>query len=144
MSKSNLEILSDYSIAMINGDSDAVYDFWSDDFISHATQRINPDAVGTDVRAEEKKFWQECQKAFSGFNMSVNCLIEQDDKIVTNWTITGTHDQDDFYGKAPSNQPVEINGTAIIRFENGKIAEHWGGPHCADGIGIKVANPHQL
>ena len=33
---------------------------------------------------------------------------------------------------------------AIIRFRNGKIVEHWGGPHCQDGIGIKVDNPHQL
>ena len=144
MGKSNLEILGDYSLAMISGDSDAVYDFWSDDFVSHVTRRVNPNAVGTDVRGEEKKFWRECQKAFSDFDMAVNCLVEQGDKIVTNWTISGVHDREAFYGKAPSNEPVEINGTAIIRFENGKIVEHWGGPHCADGIGVKFDNPHQL
>ena len=37
---------------------------------------------------------------------------------------------------APSGEPVEINGTAILRIRDGKIVEHWGGPHCQDGVGL--------
>ena len=40
------------------------------------------------------------------------------------------------YGVAASGEPVEINGTAILRIRNGKIVEHWGGPHCQDGVGL--------
>ena len=33
-------------------------------------------------------------------------------------------------------QPVTINGTAILRMRDGLIVEHWGGPHCQDGVGL--------
>jgi hypothetical protein len=28
------------------------------------------------------------------------------------------------------------NGTAILRMRDGKVVEHWGGPHCMIGIGL--------
>jgi predicted SnoaL-like aldol condensation-catalyzing enzyme len=31
---------------------------------------------------------------------------------------------------------VVINGTAILRMRDGKIVEHWGGPHCQEGLGL--------
>ena len=34
---------------MESGDGTAVYDFWSDDFVSHVTERVSPERVGTDV-----------------------------------------------------------------------------------------------
>jgi len=37
---------------------------------------------------------------------------------------------------APSGEPVEINGTAVLRIRDGKIVEHWGGPHCQEGLGL--------
>ena len=46
-----------------------------------------------------------------------------------------------FYGVEPSGEPVEINGTAILRMANGKVVEHWGGPHCQDGIGLTHHGP---
>jgi predicted SnoaL-like aldol condensation-catalyzing enzyme len=33
---------------------------------------------------------------------------------------------------------VHINGTAILRMRDGKIVEHWGGPHCQKGLGLIV------
>ena len=36
----------------------------------------------------------------------------------------------------PTGEPVVINGTAILRMRDGKIVEHWGGPHCQDGLGL--------
>jgi hypothetical protein len=43
---------------------------------------------------------------------------------------------DPFYDVAPSGEAVEINGTAVLRLRDGKIVEHWGGPHCQDGLGL--------
>jgi hypothetical protein len=37
---------------------------------------------------------------------------------------------------SPSGDPVVINGTAILRIRDGKVVEHWGGPHCQDGLGL--------
>lgn len=44
-----------------------------------------------------------------------------------------------FYDLPPSGERVTINGTAVLRLEGGKIVEHWGGPHCPAGLGVKGA-----
>ena len=57
--------------------------------------------------------------------------------VVSNWTLRGTHTGSAFYDVPPSGNKVEINGTAILRFDSeGKIVEHWGGPHCMKGVGL--------
>jgi predicted ester cyclase len=67
---------------------------------------------------------------------SVDLLIESGDLVVSNWTVWGTHTGTAFYGVAPTGEPVTINGTAILRMRDGKVVEHWGGPHCQDGVGL--------
>ena len=132
----NLRMLGDYSAAMESGDGDAVFDFWSDDFVSHVTSRVNPSRVGTDVRDQEQEWWQQVKAALPDMTFTVGLLIEHDDLIVSNWTVKGTHTGTPFYDLAPSGEPVEINGTAILRIRDGKIVEHWGGPHCQQGLGL--------
>ncbi len=132
----NLRMLGAYSAAMDAGDTEAVYQFWSDDFVSHVTERVRPDRVGTDVRGQEAEWWQQVRTAFPDMVFSVNLLIEQDDLVVSNWTVKGTHTGAAFYEVEPSGEPVEINGTAILRIRDGQIVEHWGGPHCQGGLGL--------
>ena len=67
---------------------------------------------------------------------TVELLIESDDLVVSNWSVRGTHTGTAFYEVAPSGQPVHINCTAILRVRDGKIVEHWGGPHCQKGLGL--------
>ncbi len=137
MSK-NLAILGDYSERMSGGDYSAVYEVFAPDFFSHVTPRVNPDAVGTDIRPQEQKFWESAKQAFSDMQFSVDLLIEKDDLIVSNWTLSGVHDGADYYGIPASGKPVVINGTAVLRMRDGKVVEHWGGPHCMNGIGLST------
>ncbi len=132
----NLRLLGKYSDAMAGGADDAVFEFFSDDFTSHVTERVNPDAVGTDIRGSEQQWWREARAAFPDMTFTVNLLIEQDDLIVSNWTVQGTHTGAPFNGVPATGKPVNINGTAILRMRDGKIVEHWGGPHCQDGYGL--------
>ena len=132
----NLKRLGAYSDAMIAGDVEAVYSYWSPDFVSHVTDRVNPDAVGTDIRGHEVIWWQDAKAAFPDMVFTVDLLIESDDLIVSNWTVKGTHTGAAFNGVEPSGEPVTINGTAILRMRDGLIVEHWGGPHCQDGQGL--------
>ena len=132
----NLKLLGEYSNAMEAGDEKAVFSFFAPEFHSHVTERVSPDAVGTDVRGEELKWWTMCRSAFPDMVFTVNLLIEQGDLVVSNWTVRGTHTGTPFYDVGASGKPVEINGTAILRIVDGKIVEHWGGPHCQDGIGL--------
>ena len=132
----NLRLLAKYSAAMDSGDTDAVYEFWSEDFHSHVTERVSPDRVGTDLRGEEQLWWQNAKSAFPDMTFTVDLLIESDDLVVSNWTVKGTHTGTPFYDVPASGEPVNINGTAILRIRDGQIVEHWGGPHCQKGYGL--------
>ena len=96
----NLRMLGAYSAAMESGDGTAVFEFWSDDFVSHVTERVSPDRVGTDVRGQEQEWWQQAKSAFPDMQFLVNLLIEQDDLVVSNWTVKGTHTGTAFYDVA--------------------------------------------
>lgn len=121
---------------MAAGEYDAVYDVFAPDFVSHVTARVSPEAVGTDIRPQEKVFWQTARRAFPDMEFRVDLLIESGDLIVSNWTLTGTHTGEAYYDVPPSGRHVTINGTAILRMRDGKVVEHWGGPHCMNGIGL--------
>jgi C-1 hydroxylase len=132
----NLRILAKYSAAMEAGDTDAVYEFWAPDFQSHVTSRVSPGKVGEDVRGEEQKWWEQVRAAFPDMTFTVDLLVESEDIVVSNWTVTGTHTGAPFYDVPPSGRPVTINGTGILRLRDGLIVEHWGGPHCQEGLGL--------
>ena len=83
----NLRILGKYSAAMEAGDTDAVYEFWSEDFESHVTGRVSPDSVGTDIRSSEQQWWDQARSAFPDMTFTVNLVIESGDLIVSNWTV---------------------------------------------------------
>ena len=133
-----LRVLGKYSEAMQSGSSDAVFEFFSEDFHSHATDRVSPDRAGSDLRGFEQQWWQQVRSAFPDMTFSVDLLLESGDIVVSNWTVRGTHTGTAFYDVAPSGKPVTINGTAILRVRDGKIVEHWGGPHCQKGHGLVV------
>jgi len=123
----NLRTLAKYSEAMESGNTEAVYEFWAPEFHSHVTSR---------VRGEEQKWWEQARAAFPDMVFTVNLVIESGDLVVSNWTVQGTHTGAAFYDVPPTGEPVTINGTAIIRLRDGKIVEHWGGPHCQEGRGL--------
>ena len=113
--------------------------------MSHATARISPEVVGTDIRPDEYKFWEMAKRAFPDMRFRVDLLVEVDDIVVSHWTLTGTHTGGHYYDVPPSGQPVTINGTGILRLRDGQVVEHWGGPHCMHGIGLTQtvgAGPH--
>ncbi|HLN43027.1 MAG TPA: ester cyclase [Acidimicrobiales bacterium] len=132
----NLRVLGKYSAAMESGDSDAVYEFFSEDFHSHATERVSPERVGTDLRGDEQQWWRQARSAFPDMTFTVDLLIESGDLVVSNWTVKGTHSGTPFYDVPASGEPVTINGTAILRIRDGQIVEHWGGPHCQKAHGL--------
>ncbi|MDZ4827585.1 MAG: ester cyclase [Actinomycetota bacterium] len=132
----SLRLLAQYSDAMFAGDEEAVFSFFAPEFTSHVTDRVSPERSGDDIRGDELHWWTSVRTAFPDMTFTVNKVIEHDDLIVTNWTVKGTHTGTAFYDVEPSGDPVEINGTAILRMRDGKIVEHWGGPHCQNGVGL--------
>ena len=77
--------------------------------------------------------------AFPDIHYAIEDMIAEGDKIATRWTLTGTHTGGPYYGVPASGKRVTINGTGILGFRDGKIVEHWGGPHCMNGVGLVTA-----
>jgi serine phosphatase RsbU (regulator of sigma subunit) len=90
-------------------------------YISH-----QPDG-STLVRGPEdvKRFHKEFHSAFSDFHLNIEDQIAEGDKVVSRYTMRGTH-QGDFRGLAPTGKEVELKAVTIFRFSpEGKVVETW-------------------
>jgi predicted ester cyclase len=55
---------------------------------------------------------------------AVDDLIGDQDKVVVRWRLLGTH-KGKFQDIAPTGRFLTLNGIAIYRLENNKVAERW-------------------
>lgn len=62
--------------------------------------------------------------AFPDLHLTTDDMVIEGEKVVTCFTVTGTHNGD-FMGIAPTGNPVKFNGMIVSRFEEGKVAEEW-------------------
>jgi steroid delta-isomerase-like uncharacterized protein len=97
---------------------DLIDEMYTPDFVWHEPDQ---DIQGSE---EAKQFVSTFFEAFPDLNVTVEDEIAEDDKIVTRWTIRGTH-QGELMGIAPTEKPIELKGITIHRFEGDKIAEEW-------------------
>lgn len=135
---SNVDRMRNYCERMTRGDFSALDDLASPDWVTHASPSpiLKAFADVTCARDGERVFFEQLTKAFSHREFNFNFIQAIDDNhVVINYTIFGVHDGESFFDVPPSNQEEKINGTAILRFENGKIIEHWGGPTCCTCTG---------
>jgi predicted ester cyclase len=63
-----------------------------------------------------KKFITWVHTSFPNIHFTVNDLIVEGDKVVSFWTMKGTH---------KSNKQIEQQGVIISRVVNGKVVEDW-------------------
>jgi steroid delta-isomerase-like uncharacterized protein len=62
--------------------------------------------------------------AFPDIEISTDAMIAEGDLLTIRHTIRGTH-QHEFLGIPPTGRHVEVAGVTIVRFVDGKVAEHW-------------------
>lgn len=65
--------------------------------------------------------------AFPDLHLEIDEMVDQGDKVWVRMTSTGTH-RGAFAGVAPTGRRITIAVMDVVRFENGKIVEHWGVP----------------
>jgi serine phosphatase RsbU (regulator of sigma subunit) len=92
-----------------------------DRYIAH-----QPDGSTLERGPEDvKRFQGEFFSAFSDFRISIEDQIAEGDKVVSRYTIRGTH-QGEFRGMAPTGKQIELKGVTIFRFSSeGKVVETW-------------------
>jgi steroid delta-isomerase-like uncharacterized protein len=98
-----------------------------------------PDMVwhdpGLEIRGtqEAKQFVAGYKSAFPDLAVTVEDEIAEGDKVVSRWTIRGTHQgETEDYGPATGKQ-MELKGISISRIQDGKIVEEW---NSYDNLGV--------
>jgi steroid delta-isomerase-like uncharacterized protein len=74
---------------------------------------------------EAKQFVTMYKTAFPDLHATVEDEIAEGDKVVTRWTIRGTHQREIEEFGPPTERQIEIKGITIHRIEDGKIVEEW-------------------
>ena len=110
-----------YEEAVNGGNLDLADEFIAADAIEHEK------GIASDGRESFKQFVTVFRAAFPDLRLTIEDMIAEGDKVVCRITITGTHTGDsEFMGVAPSGKPIELETIDILRFDNGKMVEHWG------------------
>ena len=81
--------------------------------------------MAPDVAAQYKEGIAEFRRAFPDFRSTIEDQIAEGDKVVTRWTMRGTH-REEFRGIAPTGGRITVTGMGIFRFsDEGKVVESW-------------------
>jgi len=67
-----------------------------------------------------------------GQTFTIEDVIAEGDRVVVRWTGRGTHGGA-FMGIPPTGKSFAIAGIDVIRFEDGRMAEHW---HVVDQLAL--------
>ena len=105
-----------------------------DEVWNQARLEVADDIFDEPYAAHEKAFVPFFRAAFPNARFHVDDMIGEDDKVVTRFTVTGTH-LGEFRGVPPSGRDISVHGIWIHRLENGRIVEgrDWGQ---ADWLGL--------
>ena len=97
---------------------DVIDEVYAPDFVWH-----EPDQ---DIRGSEeaRQFVAMFFDAFPDINITIEDAIAEGDKVVTRWTIRGTH-QGELMGIAPTERQIQLEGITVHRIEGDKIVEEW-------------------
>ena len=112
-----------------NGDSDgnAVEEFYAPDVVIHSAAPGWPTGIDG-VRATINMM----RSGISGFELGIQFMLADGDKVATHWTIKGTH-SGELMGVPATGKPIDFYGVSVVRIEDGKVAEIWG---ASDGLGL--------
>ena len=92
----------------------------------HATDYISHSSTGDDI-SSLNDYKQENSDLFSmlpDIHLTIDDMVVEGDKIVTRWTLTGTH-TGEHKGIPPTNKKVTVWGIGIDRVAGGKFVETW-------------------
>src|SRR5918994_2009011 len=122
----NLALAHRFLEAQATGDLDALDELLAPDFVNH--NRLLP---GQEPGREGyKRAIAKMLAAFSNRRFFVEDQVAAGDKVVTRFTVHGTHDRGELMGVAPTGREITNRVIVIHRISGGKIAEEW-----AEGTG---------
>ena len=99
---------------------------------------IAADAVGNDPdfgtgREAFRAQWRKWRAAFPDLHFAVEDVIAEGDKVVTRWTLTGTH-RAEFIGIPATGKRVSVTGISLDHMVDGQIKA---GVDAWDALGLR-------
>jgi len=113
--------------AVRHGWTPAVIDqFFAAGYRRHLTP-TGPHLTGEEQRERASRL----RGAFPDAEFTLEDILAEGDRVAYRSTLRGTH-QGPFLGVAPTGHRVTVSFLAIVRVEDGRLAEEWGGLDQAD------------
>jgi steroid delta-isomerase-like uncharacterized protein len=94
-------------------------------YSSHYRRHLTPRGPHL-TRDEQRERASRLRTAFPDAEAVLEDILAEGDRVAYRLTITGTH-RGHFLGVAPTGRRVTVSLFAIVRIEDGKLAEEWGG-----------------
>ena len=118
--ETNTTVASRWYEEVFNAGNVALIDeLFAPDFVDHDPSNPLPGLEGV------RQLVGMYRGAFPDLHLTIEDEITEGDRIVTRFTGRGTH-RGSLMGIPPTGKRVTITAIDILRFENGRIAEHWG------------------
>ena len=102
-----------------------------DDFLAPTYRRHRSPTTPPLTREEQKQLLAGFRTAFPDIKITVEEVIAEEDKVAFRSTMHGAH-QREFLGIAATGRQVAFTLLDVIRIEDGKFVEQWGGPDIHD------------
>src|SRR3954451_12477712 len=92
---------------------------------------IPADAKGNDAdfgsgREGFRRQWRQWHTAFPDLHFEIVDMIAEENKVLTRWTLTGTH-QGEFLGAPGSGNKIKVEGMSFDTITDGLVAEGFDG-----------------
>ena len=107
------------AVAQMNaGNVDGYLELYADDLTVHGYP------PGVEGKAGVSEFYRSFRSGFSDFELTIEDVLTDGDKVAGRYTIRGTH-SGELMGVPGSGNKVELDGQSFFRFENGRVVERW-------------------
>jgi steroid delta-isomerase-like uncharacterized protein len=103
------------------GNIDVVDEVLNPDFVCYDPNSESGEVRGAETIKNEIEYFRN---AVPDLTYTIEDQIAEGDKVVTRYTVTGTH-QGEFFGVAGTGERITMSGNSIDRFEEGKMVEEW-------------------
>jgi predicted ester cyclase len=117
-----------------------------DEFFAPTYRRYLTPTTPPLTAEEQRDRAARLRAAFPDAAVTLEDIVAEGDRVAYRLTIRGTH-QGLFLGIPPSQKLVTVSFTAIVRIEDGKLAEEWGGLDQIDLLhqlgAVISARPHR-
>jgi steroid delta-isomerase-like uncharacterized protein len=108
------------------GNLDAVELYFGANYRRHLSPTLEPLSLNG-----QKQRLADFRAAFPDVKITIEDVFSEGAYVIFRSTMSGTH-RGRFQGMQPTGKMITVSLVDIIRVENGKFVEHWGGPDLYD------------